>query len=65
MRGAWADLTSRRISLELKSKFTEIIQVDKQPFIEAVMPAGRRRRRQAPERREDDRFRSSNPSKRF
>jgi tripartite ATP-independent transporter DctP family solute receptor len=37
MRGAWK-ISEQKDLQELKSRFTEIIQVDKQPFIDAVSP---------------------------
>ena len=37
MRGAWTMAEQSAMS-ELKGRFTEIIEVDKQPFIEAVAP---------------------------
>ena len=35
MRGAWK-ISEQKDLIELKAKFTQIIEVDKQPFIESV-----------------------------
>jgi hypothetical protein len=37
MRGAWKVSENKDLA-ELKSKFTQIIEVDKQPFMDAVKP---------------------------
>jgi TRAP-type C4-dicarboxylate transport system substrate-binding protein len=37
MRGAWT-MAEQSAMNELQGRFTEIIEVDKQPFIEAVAP---------------------------